>query len=211
MGVASAGSSAPASLVWEGAGMVAGASSSRSRSVRFEVACVSWLMITSRRCISSALLYFEENNMTNGNPSEEIYLENYASDLWGSGKNLPPLSSEEQFRVWRKTVDVLRHLADAADILMLEPLILAVGDAYSRAREELARAEDRLSRPQGEELHPRERERLVKLEARYEALAGADLATLSAEAAEAFEEMRKEAGESLQRYRIEIGMTEPTA
>lgn len=45
-------------------------------------------------------------------------------------------------------------MCSVADALLLDPLILALTDAKVRAEEELERLEDRLSRPDGEQLHP---------------------------------------------------------
>ena len=78
-----------------------------------------------------------------------------ASDLWSVAKSLTPMSSEEELEAWRKTVKVLDNLCGTADGLVLEPLILALADAKTRSEEELERVQDRLSRPEGENLHPR--------------------------------------------------------
>jgi hypothetical protein len=86
-----------------------------------------------------------------------------ASDVWSIPKNLEPTSAEEERASWRKTVKVLGGLCSLSDTLMLDPLILALTDALMRSKEELARAEDRLARPEGAELHPCEHERLKRL------------------------------------------------
>jgi hypothetical protein len=94
-----------------------------------------------------------------------------AHDLWSIEKSLTPMSPEEEREAWATTVKVLDGLCMAADGLCLDPLLLALADAITRAREELARVEDRLSRPPIEEgekrprdkVHPREDERLIKM------------------------------------------------
>ncbi len=96
-------------------------------------------------------------------------LEDLSSDLWGQGKSMEPMTPEEELEAWHTTVAMLGHLGAMADDLMLEPLILALGDALRRSNEELRRAEDRLTRPAGEELGPRERERLMGLLCRCDA------------------------------------------
>jgi hypothetical protein len=143
--------------------------------------------------------------------AQRIWLEETvpASDVWSFGKAITRLTPEEEVEAWQKTVVILENLYSLADRLLLDPLILAVGDAEERAREELARAEDRLSRPETGGLHPRERERLLRLEARYEALT-VDRGELSAEAQEALEGLRREAEESLWRYRAETSLPGPT-
>jgi hypothetical protein len=93
-----------------------------------------------------------------------------AHDLWSIEKSLTPMSPEER-EAWRKTVGILKGLCTMADALVLDPLILALADALTRSREELARIEDRLSRPplgKGEpwprdKVHPREDERLMRM------------------------------------------------
>jgi hypothetical protein len=86
-----------------------------------------------------------------------------ASDVWGIEKSMEATTPEEELKAWRTTTGMLNHLCAMADDLMLEPLILALADALNRAREEERRAEDRLTRPEGAELGPRERERLMGL------------------------------------------------
>ena len=97
-----------------------------------------------------------------------------AHDLWSIEKSLTPMSPEER-EAWRKTVGILKGLCTMADALVLDPLILALADALTRSREELARIEDRLSRSplvEGErwprdkprdKVHPREDERLMRM------------------------------------------------
>jgi len=70
-----------------------------------------------------------------------------AHDLWSIEKSTTPMTPEEERDAWRKTVKVLDGLCTVADALALDPLILALSDAITRAREELERIEDRLSRP----------------------------------------------------------------
>ncbi len=85
--------------------------------------------------------------------SEERVL---ASDLWAAGKSMEPMTAEEELEAWRTTTRALDSLCGMADGLMLEPLILALADALGRAREEECRAKDRLARPEGALLGPRE-------------------------------------------------------
>ena len=106
----------------------------------------------------------------NGTWMEENIL---ASDLWAAGKNMDPMTPEEEVEAWRKTVGVLDSLCGAADSLLLEPLILALADALGRAREELERAEDRISRPEGVQLTEREKGRMTALMRRSDALGNA--------------------------------------
>ena len=94
-----------------------------------------------------------------------------AHDLWSIEKSITPMSPEEEREAWRKTVGILQGLCTMADALVLDPLILALTDALTRSQEELARIEDRLSRPPIEEgepwprdkAHPREDERIIRM------------------------------------------------
>ncbi len=81
-----------------------------------------------------------------------------ASELWSVGKKSGPMGAEEELEAWLTTTRVLDGLCGMADALMLEPLALA--DAPGQSREELSRAEDRLSRPEAAQLGPFEEERL---------------------------------------------------
>ena len=152
----------------------------------------------------------------NGTWTEEHVL---ASDLWAIGKSMAPMTPEEEVEAWRTTTRVLDSLCGMADGLMLEPLILALADALGRAREELARAEDRVTRPEGAELGERERERLMGLLRRSDAFNNALGAVeaeedvkekIRAECAEVLEGERREAHERLVRYRAEVGIPDPT-
>jgi hypothetical protein len=140
-----------------------------------------------------------------------------AHDLWSIEKSLTPMSPEEEREAWRTTVKVLDGLCTVADGLLLDPLILALADAITRAREELARVEDRLSRPAGERVHPREGGRLRRLLRRSEALSNAYTSVLDAEWAnpaarartlEVLKELREEAGEQFSLYKQEVGIPE---
>lgn len=130
------------------------------------------------------------------------------------------MSAEEERAAWRKTVKVLDNLCSLSDTLMLDPLILALTDALMRSKEELARAEDRLARPQGAELHPCEHERLKDLLRRADMLGYAHTALydqewenteIKEEALEIVDNMRKEATEHFQCYRSEVGIPDPLA
>lgn len=140
-----------------------------------------------------------------------------ASDVWRVEKSIKPMSDEEQLAAWRKTVKVLDGLCGLSDTLMFDPLILALTDALMRAKEELARAEDRLGRPEGAELHPREEKRLRGMLERSNALGYAHTAVsdeewaypdLKAAALEILEEMRKETDEQFDRYKQEVGVSD---
>jgi len=97
-----------------------------------------------------------------------------ASAQWSAGKSMGPMGAEEELEAWRTTKRVLDGLCGMADAPMLEPLILDLADVLGRrTREELARAEDRLSRPEGAQLGPREEERLRGLLRRSDAFSHA--------------------------------------
>jgi hypothetical protein len=80
--------------------------------------------------------------------------------VWGAYKSITPMSPEDTLEAWRKTTDILEALCPVADALGLEPLLLALTDATYRADEEAERARDRVERPEGVQVSPRERERL---------------------------------------------------
>ena len=138
-----------------------------------------------------------------------------ASDLWGGGKSMEPMTPEEEMEAWRTTTRMLDSLCGMADGLMLEPLILALADALGRAREEERRAEDRLTRPEGAQLGPREKERLMGLLRRSDALGNALDALEQSESA--YPDTKAEyvglvredfgrAAEAFKRYRDEVGL-----
>jgi hypothetical protein len=111
-------------------------------------------------------------------------------------------------------VAVLEALCPMAETLCLEPLLLALTDAAERADEEVARSTDRLHRPEGEELHPRERERLEAMLMRSNALSNAIAVRVNhdnpgrygyTEEMAVLEELRREADEALERYKAEVG------
>jgi hypothetical protein len=139
------------------------------------------------------------------------------SDVWGIGKSdFTEYAPEEELKEWREAVKVLDGFCQAADGLNHSPLILALVDAKVRAEEELERATDRLQRPEGEELHPRERERLDAMLMRSNALSNAIAVRVNHDNAERLgyaeemailEEMRREADEALERYKLEIGFS----
>ena len=138
-----------------------------------------------------------------------------ASDVWAVAKSLTAMSGEDELEAWRKTVKVLDNLCGMADGLVLDPLILALTDAKVRAEEELARARDRLSRPEGEKVHPRERERFEELIRRCDALDAAYWTVVEEDwhnveknvsVLAALQEMRGEAHEAFERYRHEVGL-----
>jgi hypothetical protein len=157
----------------------------------------------------------EENTVTeNGTWTEEHIL---ASDVWSIEKSLTPMSPEEEREAWRKTVGILKPLCTMADALVLDPLILALTDALSRSQEELKRLEERLSRPEGAQLHRREHERLQGLLSRSDGL-GTALWLIEKYAkeecrpgsidneVEAVRAAKEEADEQFARYREEVGV-----
>jgi hypothetical protein len=130
-----------------------------------------------------------------------------ASDVWAIPKNLEPMSAQEERAAWRNTVKVLGNLCGMSDALM-------------HSKEELARAEDRLARPEGAELHPCEHERLKDLLHRSDALGYAHTALyneawengeLKEQALEIVDKMREEATEHFERYRFEVGIPDLSA
>jgi hypothetical protein len=145
----------------------------------------------------------------------ERMVEDLHSDVWGIGKSdFTEYTPEEELREWREAVKVLDGFCQVADGLNHSPLILALVDAKVRAEEELARAQDRVERPEGVEVSPRERERVSALLTRSDALSNAigvreryDTPERLGYAEEMaiLEEMRREADEALERYKGEIG------
>ncbi len=125
------------------------------------------------------------------------------------------MTPEGERAAWRTTVRMLDHLCGMADALMLDPLILALTDALGRSREESARLEDRLSRPVGAQLGPREEERLRYLMRRSDALSTALCAVedeetpypdTQAEYLRILREDYKQAHKQFMRYRTEVGI-----
>ena len=138
-----------------------------------------------------------------------------ASDVWAAGKSMEPMTPEDELEAWRKTTRALDSLCGMATGLLLEPLELALADALGRAREEERRAEDRLTRPEGAQLSPREKERLMGLLRRSDALGNALDALEQSESA--YPDTRAEyvgvvredfgrAAEAFSRYRAELGL-----
>jgi hypothetical protein len=148
----------------------------------------------------------------NGNWIEEYP----AHDLWRIAKSIEPLPDAEQLAKWEQAVSVLRDLGKLAVTLSSDPLLLALTDAMDRAEEERERLKDRLSRPEGAQLHPRERERLMEMLGRCDALNSASLlvrgdATTEGGAEEAaiIAAMEEEANEQFELYRAEVGIPDP--
>ena len=148
----------------------------------------------------------------NGTWTEERVL---SSAVWGEGKSMGPMTPEEELEAWRTTTRMLDSLCGMADWLMLEPLILALGDALRRAREEERRVEDRLTRPEGADLGPREAERLKTLMRRSDAFGNALDALeceetiypdVKAEYVGVLREEFRTASEQFSRYRAELGL-----
>jgi hypothetical protein len=143
-----------------------------------------------------------------------------ASDVWRVEKSIEPMSDEEQLAAWRQAVAVLGRLGGLAETLRNDPLLLALTDAMVRAEEELTRAENRLARPEGAELHPCEHERLKGLLRRADTLGYAHTALcgeewengeLKEQALEIVDKMREEATEHFERYRFEVGIPDLSA
>ncbi len=154
----------------------------------------------------------EEKMTEHGTWTEEHFL---TSDPWSGEKSMAPMTDEEELKAWRTTTKMIDKLCGMADALMLEPLILALADALGRAREEERRAEDRLTRPEGVELGPREEERLRAMMRRSDAFNNAVGAVLAeedvreeirAECLAVLEEACREAHEAFVRYRAEVGL-----
>jgi hypothetical protein len=147
----------------------------------------------------------------------ERMVEELHHDLWGISKSITPMSPEDTLEAWRKTVEVLEALCPLADALGLEPLLLAFTDATDWADEELARARDRVERPEGVKISSREDERLGAMLARSDALNNA-LATIEdhpcpstraqQQMLEVLGELQREASEAFERYRREVGLPE---
>jgi len=147
----------------------------------------------------------------------ERMLEDLHSDVWGIGKSdFSGYTPEEELKLWREAVKVLDGFSQVADGLNHAPLILALVDAKVRAEEELERATDRAERSgaEGEELHPRERERLSAMLTRSDALSNAIAARVDHDHPErsgyakqmaVLEELQREANEALERYKAEVG------
>jgi hypothetical protein len=133
----------------------------------------------------------------------ERMVEDFHSDVWGIGKSdFTEYTPEEELAAWREAVKVLDGFCQVADGLNHSALQLALVDAKVRAEEELERAQDRTERPEGEELHPRERERLEAMLTRSDALSNAIVARLDHDSPKrrgyvkqmaVLEEMRREA------------------
>jgi hypothetical protein len=155
--------------------------------------------------------------MTNGIWSEEYP----AHDLWRVEKNLTPLPDAEQLAKWEQAVEVLRDLGPLAVTLSNDPLLLAITDAMDRAEEERERLKDRLSRPEGAQLHPREHERLMGLLRRSDAFGTASWLIqnykdeLNTSKGALDEEVAfvnaaaEEANEHFDLYRAEVGIPDP--
>jgi hypothetical protein len=149
----------------------------------------------------------------NGNWIEEYP----AHDLWSIEKSITPLPDEEQLAKWEQAVEVIRDLGKLGETLLNDPLLLALTDAMDRAEEERDRLRDRLQRPEGEQLHPREEKRLKRLLRRSDALGNAYTNVLDAEWSSAemkagtlgiLKEEREEAGEQFSLYKQEVGIPE---
>jgi hypothetical protein len=152
----------------------------------------------------------------NGTWTEEYVL---ASDVWREENAITPLSDEEQLAKWEQAVAVLKDLGKLGETLWNDPLILALTDALVRAKEELARAEVRLARPEGGDLHPREEEPLKGMLRRSGALSFAHDAVaaedwghtdIRASTLEVLEGMRRDANERFARHKQELGIPDRT-
>ena len=148
----------------------------------------------------------------------ERMVEDLHSDVWGIGKSdFTEYTPEEELKEWREAVKVLDGFCQVADGLNHSPLILALVDAKVRAEEELERARDRAERPEGVEVSPREDARLKAMLNRVDALSNA-LTTIEdhpcpskraqLQMLEVLGELRREAVEAFDRYKLEIGLSE---
>jgi hypothetical protein len=150
----------------------------------------------------------------------ERMVEDLHSDVWAGGaskSDFTKYTPEEELKEWREAVKVLDGFCQVADGLNHSPLILALVEAKVRAEEELERAQDRVERPEGVQLSPREDERLMALMRRADALANAcaameDWSSGSPEYLARYigvlTEMRTEVHEAFLRYRRELGLPE---
>ncbi len=158
-----------------------------------------------------------ENNVRDFRFRSADPLEELASDLWSAGKSISAMSDQEQLEAWRQAVEVLHDFGKLAETLHNDPLLLAVTDAKGRAEEEYARSRDRVHRPEGAELGDFEKETLTALLRRSDALNSAVVAledwsaipAVRDEALKVLKDMRDEAGEAFERYRLEAGLPEP--
>ena len=98
---------------------------------------------------------------------------------------------------------------------MSDALMVALGDAEYRAKEEARRVADRLGRPESGDLRPRERERLTEMMNRSDVLNNAYHTVerddwpdeeRNRETLEILKEMQQEANEYFLRYRWEVGL-----
>ena len=151
-----------------------------------------------------------ERHFRSEDPPEEL-----ASDVWGVAKSLTPMSAEEELEAWEQAVAALHDFGKLAETLHNDPLLLALTDAKDRAEEELERVQDRLARPEGETLHPREHERLMAMIARCDALdaaywtvSGQDWQNVEKKTSTlaGLQAMREEAHAQFDRYRAECGL-----
>jgi hypothetical protein len=148
----------------------------------------------------------------------ERMVEDLHSDVWGIAKSdFTEYAPEAAVKEWREAVKVLDGFCQVADGLNHSPLILALVDAKVRAEEELERATDRAERPEGVEVSPREDERLKAMLGRLDALGNAlvnieDHPCPSKRAQrrmlEVLGELKREASEAFERYKLEIGLPE---
>jgi hypothetical protein len=145
-------------------------------------------------------------------------LEELESALWCVTKATSAMTDEEELRAWEQAVAVLHDFGKLAETLHNDPLLLVCTDAMTRAEEELTRVHDRLSRPEGERVHWRERERLEAMIKRSDALSNAYHAieeqnwkggeSQRKRALEVLREMGGEVDEQFDRYRVECGIPE---
>jgi hypothetical protein len=69
----------------------------------------------------------------------ESMVEDYSADIWGVSKAFR-YAPEEAVEEWGRAVGVLESYLHVAEVMNSDPLMLAIADASSRAREELAGA-----------------------------------------------------------------------
>jgi hypothetical protein len=153
-----------------------------------------------------------------GESMTERMVEDLHSDVCGIAKSdFRVYTPEEAVKAWREADKVLDGFCQVADGLSHAPLILALVDAKVRAEEELERARDRSERPEGVDVSPREDERLKAMLERLDAL-GNTLVTIEdhpcpskraqLQMLEVLGELKREADEAFDRYKLEIGLPE---
>ena len=109
----------------------------------------------------------------------------------------------------------MHDLGKWSETLSNDAVLLVWTDTKEQGEEELARVQDRLSRPEGAKLHPREDERLQDMLGRCDALDAAYWTVVEEDwknvekntsVLAVLQEMREEVNEAFNRYRHEVGL-----